>query len=688
MLLPTVAVLATLAQNMVTITNEKAADLMPNHYSMFWETEVNFGGEGGLYAELVWNRDFEALGRGDQLADPAAHRGTRAERRKQLRAAAAAARADGADGGLDPNEPPANFSSYTPWEAVGGAALAVQNATAPFETNPMALQLTASEPNTGVLNPGYWGMSFKQAVAYKLSLYAMSPNVSSISVQLVCNGAVVGSELIGITPKWNLWEASIMASSSCADGALQVLASTAGVVYLDHVSLFPGDAVLGLFRADLMQYLVDFKPPMIRVPGGNYLEGTGPRSRWQWKNSVGPRQQRSGHYNTAWGYWVTDGVGLRELLLFCQYLETEPLLSIYTGYSMGQTYPPLNESQVYVDECLDLMEYATGNSSTPWGRQRELDGSGPFVVKRLEIGNEERQQGKEGYAGHYQMITAAVRQRYPGIFLVASGIVVATDGGRSSSGLPCVGGDGMQPQQCDVWDEHTYDTPDTMAANLNLYDNYYNASFCQTINGGKCPPVFVLEYGCHNAPTPDLMAGVAEGVFLLGTEINADVVHATAFAALFVNVRGQQWGYNLINFNASNVFALPSYYVQRILKAGLGDYTVMTNRTAQPPSPAKWAVAASVRAGNGSGAPASLFVKVANYGTPNAVISMDFAAFGNLQLPRTGAYVGGTNGTIENTLSAPHTVGIQQVTLNPQANRMQVTMETYSVLVFEATFQP
>ncbi|KAJ9437178.1 Alpha-L-arabinofuranosidase 1 [Diplonema papillatum] len=686
MLLPAVVALATLAQNTVSIANMKVDALKPNHYSMFWETEINFGGEGGLYAELVWNRDFEALGRGNSLSDPPAYRGTRADRREALRAAANAPRED-SDVQLDPKEPPADYSSYAPWTGVGGAALAVQNDTAPFETNPMSLEITASAPNSGAFNPGYWGMAIRSGVAYNLSMFAMSPNVSAVVAQIVCNGEAVASVSISITPKWNMWEATVYPSSSCPDGGLQVLASAAGVVYLDHVSLFPGDAVLGLFRSDLMQYLSDFKPPMIRIPGGNYLEGTGPRTRWQWKNTVGPRQQRSGHYNSAWGYWVTDGIGLMELLLLCDFLGAEPLLSIYTGYSLGQNYIPLNESQVFVDDCLDLMEYSTGNTSTLWGHQRELDGhAAPFVVSKLEIGNEEFQQGKEGYAGHYQLITVPLRQRYPNIFVVASGIVVATSGGRSSSCLPCVGGcDGMQPQQCDAWDEHTYDTPDSMAANLNLYDNYYNTSFCQTIDGGRCPPVYVLEYGCHETPEPDLMAGVSEGVFLLGTEINANAVEATAFAPLFVNVRGQQWGYNLINFNASNTFALPSYYVQQMLRATTGDYTVMTNRSAQAASPAKWTAIASVKSGNGS---SSLFVKVANYGTPNTAISFNFSGFTNLQLPTAGSYVGGTNGTIQNTLSAPTVVGIRQFPLQSQGQSLQVIMDTYSVLVFEATFEP
>ena len=181
------------------------------------------------------------------------------------------------------------------------------------------------------------------------------------------------------------------------EAAFELIAKSAGVINLDAVSAMPGDAVGGLWRKDIFEKIADLKPGFVRMPGGNYLEGTGMRTRWDWKATVGPREQRAGHYNTAWGYWVTDAVGIYELLMLCERLNSMPQLSVYTGYSMGRAYIPLNESGVFAQDALDMIEYTTGSAeTTTYGKLRASAGHPtPFPLTRMEVGNEERLMGPD-----------------------------------------------------------------------------------------------------------------------------------------------------------------------------------------------------------------------------------------------------------------------------------------------------
>ncbi|KAJ9443614.1 Alpha-L-arabinofuranosidase 1 [Diplonema papillatum] len=675
---------AVLAQNTATVHNTKGAAIKTNHFSMFYETEINFGGEGGLYGELVWNRDFEALGRGKLSVDDPPARASRDERVAELRQMRRQAAEEPASVGdqLDPGEPAAVPGVIAPWTAVGGVSAKSVNTTQPFMSNPWVVSFTASAAGQGIENPGYWGMNLRTETAFDFSFYGMG-NGAVMYAQLMCGTQVISEspKFEPMTSQWQMFNASLQPTSPCFGGSLRVLTATPNVaIYLDHVSMFPGDAVLGLFRPDLFAFLKEYAPPMMRLPGGNYLEGTGPRTRWQWKRSIGPKETRSGHYNSAWRYWVTDGLGLMELLRLTEHLNAQPLVSIYTGFSLGRQYVPLNESQQFVDDAMDLMEYSNGGVNTVWGQRRVEDGHPTsFNVSMLEIGNEETQQGQEGYGGHYKIIMDPLRQKYPDIFIVASGLEIATNGGRSTSCLPCVGGCDMAPQHCDAWDEHTYDNATSMASLVDLYDNYYSPSFCQTVNGTQCPPVYVLEFACAFQPLT-IQSAVAEGMFLIGTERNADVVHATAFAPLFVNVRGQQWGYNLINFNASHVFALPSYSSQLILKRSIGDHTLQTNISSHEQGVQRWSAIASFKGTN------TVIVKVANFEFLNFTVDISFEGFPSpLTFPSTANYMGSSDASMANTLDNPNVVSITSVPLKVNGQTVSITMDTYAVAVFEAT---
>ena len=181
---------------------------------------------------------------------------------------------------------------------------------------------------------------------FSVSFYAKTTGISSVALRFTnpATNAVLGTATVDVSSASSAWKqftavVTIPATSApTVEAAFELVAHSAGVIHLDAVSAFPGDAVGGLWRKDVFDMLKAMKPGFIRLPGGNYLEGTGMRTRWNWKATIGPREARVGHYNTAWYYWVTDAVGLYELLLLCEMLNTTPQLSVYTGYSMGRPY--------------------------------------------------------------------------------------------------------------------------------------------------------------------------------------------------------------------------------------------------------------------------------------------------------------------------------------------------------------
>ena len=334
----------------LTVSSSLWRPLSPDLYSVFLETEINFGGEGGLYAELLHNRDFEALGRG--------RLGPHGVGLQAFYDLGTGRPLVTASAGLDPHEPAPDPTSYQPWRPVGRPEIAVDNATAPFATNPHSLRV-CGQAGDGVLNPGYWGIGARAGIGFTLRLFARALNIGGIRLEArVSVGrrvlTVATIQVPGATGRWHELTATLPPPNSsprsrcrhrgqsCAERAVEasvdgggdkwerqqgsesahfeLVLLEEGEVWIDGVSLMPADAVAGIFRKDIFETIGKLQPAFLRSPGGNYLEGHGPRTRWDWKATVGPPAARRGHYNTAWGYWVTDGLGVLELLLLSELL--------------------------------------------------------------------------------------------------------------------------------------------------------------------------------------------------------------------------------------------------------------------------------------------------------------------------------------------------------------------------------
>lgn len=530
----------------VHISDEKRFALSPLLYSIFFETEINFGSEGGLYAELLQNRDFEGLGRGFPPPDPTSSpanfsflfdgccRGGPATKYVnkgafQLNECADlcsadpscnAIEADGClkdparcgsecwhfygdgpgpitNGGceingdqrcyakkesagrqasrLDPHEPAPRSESMQPWVAANTTA-STDPTSHPFATNPVSLKVVTDGHGSGIIqNPGYWGIDSRSGMMYNLSFYAKpAEGVVRATATLRCSDgryaatAVEAPLALDATRGWAKYSTALRAHVSCDDAYFQLGLTTpkpAQSIHLDGFSLVPGDAVAGLFRKDIFDKIKAMNPGFIRMPGGNYLEGTGPSTYWDWRKSVGPKEARPGHYNSAWGYWVTDGMGLHELLLLCEALGSTAQMSVFTGYFLSGGYSPIAEAPQWATAAVDMIEYAIGDANTPFGRMRAAAGHPqPFNLSRVEVGNEEGHlTGVDGYAAHYRIITEAIWTAYPHLTIVASG----RWGGCGDSCIgasPCLTG-----QRCDAWDDHYYLTPDQMAAGKTMY---------------------------------------------------------------------------------------------------------------------------------------------------------------------------------------------------------------------------
>ena len=645
------------------VTPELKHAISPKLYSMFFETEINFGGEGGLYAELLHNRDFEALGRGKLTSGEALA--------KNLSTHTAGTRLSPWLGPVPPLIP----TDFSPWAAVGSSSLSIVNGTAPFATNPHSL-LVRGSMGDGVANSGYWGVGVRPGVGYQLRLYALSSVGVSLRALVRCSTGEVVTQMEMDVPAGDQWHhlsktlpPPARACSSGSGGFELQLMGDGSSVYLDSVSLMHSDAIEALFRKDIFDRLAAMHPGFIRTPGGCYLEGNSLETRWNWKQTLGPAPARSGHYNSAWGYWVTDGLGVFELLRLSELLGTESQISIYTGYSMGPGYVPLNESAQFATDAVDLLAFANDDGSSVWGRQRIAMGhASPFGLRRLEIGNEEYDLAR--YSTHYKLISDAVWAVDSSVHVVASGRWRWPGG--FADGNPCLDG-----ARCDEWDDHYYRTPDEMAALGTTYDNY-NRSW---------PKVFVGEFAaCKEHGARTLRAAVAEAVFMLGFERNADVVTSSSFAPLLNNVKGTQWSYNLINFNSTHLFALPSYYAQRMLSESLQAYVL---EATQAGGHAMWTAVASSGGSGGTGG-RSVTIKLANYNASVLMVDVTLdGTFGSTPASISASVLTAGSADAQNTLDEPEVVAPTSLKLqwDGTSKTFTVPMPAWSLAIINVTLK-
>ncbi len=400
-------------------------------------------------------------------------------------------------------------------------------------------------------NEGYWGMSLVQGDSYHLRLAARAADGFKgplrILIERPSGGDIVEGSITGLTDRWKWFDLDLTASATEPKAGLAICVEGRGTLWLDMVSLMPKKTWKdhGL-RPDICEMLSDLKPAFVRFPGGCWVEGDDMAHMYHWKNTIGDPAVRTPLWN-IWGYWATHGVGYHEYLQLSEDLGAEPLFCINVGMSHKEVIP-MDRMGQWVQDALDAIEYANGPVDSVWGSLRAKNGHpAPFNMKYLEIGNE---NGGPAYNERWEWFHRAIKARYPEIVLIAN-----VWGGYPRNPMP------------EIIDEHYYNNPEFFMLNAHKYDSYDR----------KGPKVFVGEYAVtQGCGLGNLRGAIGEAAFMTGLERNSDIVVMAAYAPLLVNVNHRKWNPDLINYDSSRIYGLPSYYVQQLFSVHRGDVVLPT----------------------------------------------------------------------------------------------------------------
>lgn len=531
-----VSSLGAFAQQFTIQANKLGAPIQPTMYGIFFE-DINFGADGGLYAEMVENRSFEFPQR------------------------------------------------LMGWNTFGHVTL--NDVSPAFSRNPHYVTLEsagAREKQTGLENRGFFGMGLKKDMQYDFSVYArlhlLDGKQTKIRVELVnSRNDVIAQQTLTITNnKWQKHTCTLTSPQTDLKGLMRVyLEKGAESVDLDHISLFPSDNWHGL-RADLVQDLADLHPGIFRFPGGCIVEGTDLDTRYEWKNSVGAPENRPLNEN-RWrdtfthrlypNYYQSLGLGFYEYFLLAEKIGAEPLPILSVGLACQyqnddkdpNAHVAVADLQSYIDDALDLIEFANGAVTSPWGKLRaDMGHPAPFGLKQIGIGNE---QWGALYPERLAKFVEQIRAKYPEIKICGS------SGPSADGDMFDYGWEQMRQLGVDLVDEHYYKSLEWFLAHAGRYDHYDR----------KGPKVFAGEYAAHAKNSPNSWeAALAEAAFMTGLERNADVVYQATYAPLFAHVEGWQWRPDLIWFDNLTSVRSANYYVQQLYGMNTGTHVLRLTR--------------------------------------------------------------------------------------------------------------
>lgn len=562
--------------NTLKVFNENAHEINPDMIGLFFE-DINFAADGGLYAEMLENRSFEAVltkGTGKNYV----------------------LKEDGLYG----------------WSATdSNGQLEISMNRAVSYKNPHYLRFRANEPGAGFKNKAYDGLCLKKGMKYNISWWAREVEYlkGDMKVMLTKDGASYGEStvkfevaspeepdgykaMVGdcVSKEWKKYETSIVATDDVKGAEFELHLTEKGLVEFDLISMIPEDAVAGIFRKDLFEALLELHPGFLRFPGGCIVEGTSLMFRYQWKNTVGELKDRKINTNlwaaqggnTSLGWEMQDshymqsyGIGFYEYFLLCELLsgsvrtcKAVPVLNIGVAcqFRSYETIPVDSEEfENYVQDALDLIEFANGGTDTKWGALRAKMGHpAPFNLEMIAIGNEQWESRHVDVAPRYIAFEKAIHAKYPEI--------------------KCLGTAGpfvKEPLYDKAWkfyreecaknkdftyavDEHYYVAPQWLYDNVDFYDNY-----------SRDIHVFAGEYAAHDAnQSNSVEAGVAEAAMMTGMERNGDVVKLASYAPLFNRIGHSHWTPDMIWFNEDEVVLTPSYITQKIFSDYAGEYAV------------------------------------------------------------------------------------------------------------------
>lgn len=630
---------------LVIQAGKPGAEIQPTMYGLFFE-DINYAADGGLYAELVKNRSFEF---------------------------------------------PQHFMG---WKTFGKVSLKDDG---PFERNPHYVRLAyAGHPHkqTGLDNEGFFGIGIKKGAEYRFSVWARvaeGETPAKIRVELADTKsmneqqAFVAADVTVDSKEWKKYQVILKPEVTNPKAILRIFLASRQTVDLEHISLFPVDTWQGHengLRKDLVQALADIKPGVFRFPGGCIVEGTDIASRYDWKKSVGMVENRPLNEN-RWqytfphrffpDYYQSYGLGFYEFFQLSEEIGAEPLPVLSCGLACQFQNPnmdahvPLCDLESYIQDALDLIEFANGAVDTPWGKIRaDMGHPAPFNLKLIGIGNE--QWGKE-YPEHLEPFVKAIRKKYPDIKIVGSS-------GPDSEGEQF---DYLWPEmkslKVDLVDEHFYRPEAWFLSQGARYDNYDR----------KGPKVFAGEYACHGKGKKwnHFHASLLEAAFMTGLERNADIVHMATYAPLFAHVEGWQWRPDMIWFDNLNSVCTVSYYVQQLFATHKGTNVLSLTMNKKPVTGAEGQnglFASAVCDKNKN----EIIVKVVNTSGKKQSLSLIFNGLKKKEV-LSGARcikLSSTSMDKDNTIENPLAIIPQETSLDVNGHTLNVDLEPVTFAVY------
>ena len=541
------AQLAVAQSSTITIQVDKpGGDISPTMFGLFFE-DINFGADGGLYPERVKNRSFEFP------------------------------------------EPLMAWKQIERRDSMGKITVLDQNPINEINSHYLHIEVEKPGDGFGAMNEGFRGMGLQRGAAYTFSLFARNlehaqraGNIRRVEQDRVGlrieledeNGRSLGkARIVGLTPAWKKYAVTLLPSATSLKAHLNLLAEGRGAIDVDMVSLFPKgtwkNRENGL-RSDLVQLLKDMQPGFLRFPGGCIVEGRYLKTRYQWKTTIGDLTNRrliinrwndEFKHKPAPDYYQSFGLGFYEYFQLSEDIGAAPLPIINCGMACqfnSSELVPLDELDPYIQDALDLIEFANGPVSSSWGRLRARMGHPvPFNLKMIGVGNE--QWGPQ-FIERYQQFAKVLKEKHPEITLVSDAGPSPNDERFHFLWAK------LRDLKADIVDEHYYMGPSWFLANSDRYDNYPRTG----------PKVFAGEYAAQSVAIAspnnrnNWECALAEAAFITGLERNADVVRMASYAPLFAHVDAWQWTPDMIWFDNLRSYGTPNYYVQKLFSTNKG----------------------------------------------------------------------------------------------------------------------
>ena len=631
--------------NLEVDASKTITKIQPTMFGLFFE-DINFAADGGLYAEMIKNRSFE-------FDKPMM-------------------------GWEQPNTKRSSLNKES------GSALPINLSKEKNNSNFCRVEIN-NDKGYALINEGFRGMGVKKDSKYNLSLKAANHNgaIKKIIFQLIDKDQKVIGEtsIVPNSEQWNNYTSQFTAAQTEVKAKLKITFEGNGTIDLDMVSLFPEDTWKNRkngLRKDLVQLLYDVKPGFLRFPGGCIVEGRTLSDRYQWKKSVGNIEERKTMMN-RWNvefshkqtpdYFQSFGLGFFEYFQLSEDIGAEPLPILSCGmacqYNTGEL-APMDELDPYIQDALDLIEFANSDVNTKWGKLRsDMGHPKPFNLKYIGVGNE--QWGKD-YIDRYKVFEKAIKAKYPKIIIV-SGTGPSPKGEHFDYAMT-----ELKKLNAELIDEHYYESPKWFRENAGRYDNYDR----------KGPKIFAGEYaaqsvsGANPNNRNNWECAFSEAAFMTGLERNAEVVNMTSYAPLMAHEDAWQWTPDMIWFNNLQSYGSANYYVQQLFSTNKGTDLLNITQDGKALIGQNNLYASAVKDVNSK----EIIVKLVNTAATNQEVSIDLKG---AKLGSKGSVISLASGNLqdENTFAEPRKISPKQSEYKVTKGSQQLTLPAYSVTVLK-----